>query len=459
MNHTLLKIVAGAALGNVPTGADAAFPEWNGPDGTLVHVQATLYSSLLASLLAAFIAILGKQWLNRYASVERGSVIDRGRQRKRKMDGMVTWKFGLVMECLPLILQAALLLFGYALSNYLFFINKVVASVVIGFTSFGLLLYLLVVAAATLSYNCPFQTPLSHILRLLIHFDDEHRKYLRRSRKWLGSIFQMRRWQRPKPGAPNGLGGVDTPGGSGPGDHIELHVANLPERLAPIFDKEIDWDVHILDSNCIAWMFDMSMEMDVATTIAGFIPEIIWYTDIRTVPLERLYNTVLKCFDRSSGRPILKPGLRDHAYLNAKALVHISIQHRCTGDVSADTAFNSIKNRHQFMKLGDYEGDSDLGSTLGIMDRVFGEFGPMDWQDYSFTIPHHAWMAHILLYRAWDLRRKGISVPDYIKEFVLHSHKLEPAPPASIAADCLFIAGLVLGIGLHLDDLLVIDKR
>ena len=75
MNHTLLKIVASAALGNVPTGADAAFPEWNDPDDTIVHVQATLYSSLLASLLAAFIAILGKQWLNRYASVERGTVI------------------------------------------------------------------------------------------------------------------------------------------------------------------------------------------------------------------------------------------------------------------------------------------------------------------------------------------------------------------------------------------------
>ena len=47
----------------------------------------------------------------------------------------------------PLMLQAALLLLGYALSNYLFFINKVVASVLIGFTSFGLLFYLLIISA------------------------------------------------------------------------------------------------------------------------------------------------------------------------------------------------------------------------------------------------------------------------------------------------------------------------
>ena len=56
----------------------------------MVHVQSILYSSLAASLLAAFIAMLGEQWLDRYAQVEmRGSVIDRSRHRQRKMDG--TW--------------------------------------------------------------------------------------------------------------------------------------------------------------------------------------------------------------------------------------------------------------------------------------------------------------------------------------------------------------------------------
>ncbi|KAF9789902.1 hypothetical protein BJ322DRAFT_993040, partial [Thelephora terrestris] len=62
MNHSLLKIIASAALGNIPTGADAAFPQWNGPDPTIIRVQAILYSSLFASLLAALFAMLGKQW-------------------------------------------------------------------------------------------------------------------------------------------------------------------------------------------------------------------------------------------------------------------------------------------------------------------------------------------------------------------------------------------------------------
>jgi hypothetical protein len=186
MNYALLKIIASSALGNIPTGADITLPVWNGPDGTIVHVQTILYSSLSASLLAALVAMLGKQWLNRYASVELGSIIERGRSRKHKMDGIITWKFDLVMECPPLMLQTALLLLGYALSNYLYVTNKVVASVVIGFTAFGFLFYLLIISAATLSYNCPFQTPLSRLFRFLVRFDNEHKKYLKRPGEWPG---------------------------------------------------------------------------------------------------------------------------------------------------------------------------------------------------------------------------------------------------------------------------------
>ncbi|KAF9647532.1 hypothetical protein BDM02DRAFT_3116874 [Thelephora ganbajun] len=104
-------------------------------------------------------------------------------------------------------------------------------------------------------------------------------------------------------------------------------------------------------------------------------------------------------------------------------------------------------------------GDSDLESTLGIIDRVFGNFRPMYWQGFSLTIPHHSWMGHVLLYRAWDLLRRNEPLPDDIKEFVLRFLRLGPPPSTPIVADCLFIIGLVLKIELHVDDLFVIDKR
>ena len=393
--------------------------------------------------------MLGKQWLNLYERVEmRGSPIDRSRHRQRKMNGIVTWRFDLVMECLPLMLQIALLLLGYALSNYLYSISKVVASVAIGFTAFGLLFYFLIASAATLSYTCPFQTPLSLIFRSLIRFDSEHKKYLERSWKWLRRIFSRKK-ERPRP----------NPAGP-PGDHIELLIADPTKQLSPLFDKDTDWDGYTLDSKCIAWMFEKSMDADVIMAIMRFIPEVVWHADIQTIPLERLYDTVLECFDHSTGHPLVIPKLRDKAYLSAKALVHLAIQRKCIGCESDETVFRSISRRHQIISK-DFKGDSNLESTLGIIDRVFrnSEPPPMSWHHFSFTAPHHAWMAHILCYRAWHVLEKGVPLPDDIKGFILLSLRVEPLPPAPVVADCLSTMGLVLGIKPRAVGPLVVDKR
>jgi len=450
MNHALLKIVASAALGNVPTGADAALPEWKGPDSTVVHVQAILYASLSTTLLAAFVAMLGKQWLNRYSSVKRGPAVDRCRQRKRKMDGMMNWKFGLVMECLPLMLQAALLLLGYSLSNYLFFINRVVAGVVIGFLTFGLLFYLLIVSAATLSFNCPFQTPLSLILRFFIRFDNQRGRYLKRSKKWFGYILtrMTKSQQRQRSGDPGCLGMFGVCHRSGLGEHVELDVTNSH----PLFER-VDWDGYQADSDCVAWMFEIPMDIAVTVTLAGFIPEITWNADTPAIPLERLRDALFNCFDHSFEGATLKRSLRDHAYTIAKALIHVAIQRMCIGEPN-EAIFASISGWNP-----DVQSYPELETTLGIIDRVFSDAKPIHWQNIEFTFLHRTWMGHILLYRAWDILGKGEPLPDYIRGFILNSFRVERPPSAQIVADCLFIIGLVLGIKVHLDDLAVGDKR
>jgi len=405
--------------------------------------------------------MVGKQWLNRYAQVEmHGSVIDRCRHRQRKMNGMITWHFDLVMECLPLMLQAALLLLSYALSNYLYTLSRIVASVTIGFAAFGLLFYLLIASAATLSYNCPFQTPLSLVLRFLIRFDNEHKKYLKRSRKWFGHIFSKKQWwPRANFGGCYGLGGFSASGGGGSGDHIELTMVGPFNKPSPLSDEAADWDGYALDSKCIVWMFEKSMDADVIMAIMRFIPEVVWHTDIQTTPLEKLYDTVLECFDCSTERLLVIPKLRNKAYLSAKALLHLAIQRKCVGNKSDEGVFQSISKRHSIMGSDDYKGDSDLESTLGIIDCVFGSSAPMSWQNFSFTPPHHAWMARILLYRAWDILGKGQRLPNDVKKFVLHSLRFEPLPPAQIVADCISTIGLILGIEPHTVDPSAANKR
>jgi hypothetical protein len=153
-----------AAFGNdIPS-----IPQWTGPPRPIVHVQAILFASLAASLFSAFLAMLGKQWLNRYDSADmRGSAIERSQNRQRKLDGVIAWYFHYVMELLPLMLQAALLLLGAALSRYLWGIDITVASVILSATSFGALFYIFIIVAGAASESCPYQTPGSHILRYL----------------------------------------------------------------------------------------------------------------------------------------------------------------------------------------------------------------------------------------------------------------------------------------------------
>jgi hypothetical protein len=65
-------------------------------------------------------------------------------------------------------LQAALLLFGCALSRYLWEIDVTVASVVLSVTSFGAIFYFFFVIVGTASEGCPYQTPAAHVCRHIL---------------------------------------------------------------------------------------------------------------------------------------------------------------------------------------------------------------------------------------------------------------------------------------------------
>ena len=166
--------------------------DWKLLDNSYVGVQCTMYASLAVSVLAACLAMLGKQWLNRYDQIEmRGTLIQRSRHRHRKMTGMAAWHFDITMEALPVMLQIALLLFCYGLSRYLWNVNQAVAAVIIATSSLGFVFYVCIVSAATASYECPYQTPVSLLLRLLVYYDFRKNEwYQRRAR----SLKSFRSW-------------------------------------------------------------------------------------------------------------------------------------------------------------------------------------------------------------------------------------------------------------------------
>ncbi|KAJ7769387.1 hypothetical protein B0H16DRAFT_1715849 [Mycena metata] len=132
----------------------------------IVIVQCLLYASLFTTLLAALLAVLGKQWLMYYqAAGSRGTIEERGLERQRKLNGLVKWKFEVVLQTFPLLLQLALLLFASSISLYLWTIQHSVAILVTFLTAVGLSSYIILLVSATIFSDCPFQTPLGPLLR------------------------------------------------------------------------------------------------------------------------------------------------------------------------------------------------------------------------------------------------------------------------------------------------------
>jgi Family of unknown function (DUF6535) len=89
------------------------------------------YGVLSTSLIAALGAVLGKQWPGHFIHCGRGPIVVHGRLRQQKMDVLQTWYFSAVLEALPLLIQASLLLFGIVLGASIWIQPTVATSVVL----------------------------------------------------------------------------------------------------------------------------------------------------------------------------------------------------------------------------------------------------------------------------------------------------------------------------------------
>ncbi|KAJ7245503.1 hypothetical protein C8J57DRAFT_1524220 [Mycena rebaudengoi] len=165
VTQQLLRILIHNANPSLFSGIDLTEPN-SGATTIVIIVQSLLYASLFSTLLAALLAVLGKQWLMHYdAAGSRGTLAERGLECQQKYDGLQKWKFTLVMEMFPLLLQLALLLFSAALSVYLLTISHPIAIIVIALTSLGTLAYISLLVSATVYPDSPFQTPLKILPR------------------------------------------------------------------------------------------------------------------------------------------------------------------------------------------------------------------------------------------------------------------------------------------------------
>jgi len=435
MNSALLELLLNVTVGNLPPGQAVSPSRWTGPSLAIRQVQAILYATLCTALFAAFLMTLEKEWMNQYRRTDaRGSVIDRCRERERKIGGVERWWFHIVTQSTPLI-QGSLALLFLALSRYLWEVDRMISSVVIGFTSLGFLLYIAMVAVSVLSFDCPFQTPLSLLIRSVV------KKVKVRWKIWHITITAN----------PAGLveGGLAAEAASLHALHRQVFHSPLP------LSREKGYR---LDARCITRVLRMSTRMDTIRLTMDFVQDVIWDSGINNVPLGWIYRKIISCFDFTLPQsPLLIPALRDIAYLSAKAFTHIQFQQHCIPQRGeSGTAGGAWRPDIPHTRLG-YPGsriDPDLGSALLMVDMAFGLKVDIPWDYYRLSPAHHLWVSHLFVYYALH---KPLS--DEVSVFVTYSLDPDKSPSDAVITDCLYIINIILGTRFRVDDLMRRDKR
>ena len=340
-----------------------------------------MYASLLISLLAAFIAMLGKQWLNRYLRNSGGSVIERCGDRQRKCDGLKKWPLRFFIESLPLMLQAALLLLACGLCRYMWSINASVAYTLIGLTGLGVAFFVAIVIAGTSSYACPFQTPASTTLR---GAPKRVRRGVRRA------LVHIKRWFRKL------VLGLFL-GGQVPGANPLVRVKY--QEYYPWLNPVSIHRTNINDVRCVSWILRNITDpeaLDAAIRLAGTIR---WFDDgiNPDIPYGLIVSTFEACFD-PAGK--LYPGSRDKAYYSGRAMVWINTLAKCKPKDFA-LRFPLSRERHEEAGL-----DPDLRQLLRVNQLE------IDWLDQwqviellvigpEYTPSHVQWTSDVLLRRSW----------------------------------------------------------
>ena len=476
----------------IPNATPTVPPIQSHPPSEIVTVNCLLYASLLISLLAAFAAMLGKQWLNRYLRHAGGSMIERCADRQRKFNGLQRWPFHFIIESLPVMLQIALLLLACGLCRYIMTINTPVACTLIALTGLGVLFYIMVVIAGASSYDCPFQTPgsaplrrlwtkigpritpivllVTNVLRTLggaiqrciyaVLLLIEARRHLLALQErvklriipilervqlatlhigfclpWIGLNICPSFLNPPLP---------TTQQGPGPPNSPETTPWFAPNKLAMIQKKNAD------NVQCVSWVLkDITNpeSLDAAIQLAGSIR---WFEDGTDV--KPLYNLIISTFDTCFGSDgMLHQGSKNRAYYSARAILWIHALAVCKSEEF--TQVFSFPTRRYRGPLSDPD-----------LNRLFFAFGwanphilinkLLDLSRY-FPQPHLQWTSSVLLHLSWATQ---IRPNFYLGSFKDTLEKVDASTPLDALFNLLLMCCNLLGSPVGEEALKIQDK-
>ena len=418
-----------------------------------------MYASLLISLLAAFVAMLGKQWLNRYLRHAGGSMVERCGDRQRKCDGLEKWPFHLFIESLPIMLQMSLLLLACGLCRYTWSIDTSVAFILITLTVLGILFYFAIVIAGTSSYECPFQTPASSRLRSLWKEIQRHKTLLTCPTTAIGPLWKnvthpititthrvkhtitgvtlgFNQWVHvtfgPRPPADYLLPVVSLeetqenphassqPSPPSPHDKLSSHQIDSPTPnagpshcnssssqetpthttgdLGPWLTQEDLTTIertNVKDVRCVSWILRNITDPEALDAAIRLAGTVRWFED--GISIEPPYSVIVSVFHAClDSTGIVYPGLSERAYYSARAMLWIHIRASCVSEEFANNfALPAVKEG--------MPGHQDLSFLLTQFDKrnlawllVYAE-----QVTKSNTHVHMQWTLYAFLHKFW----------------------------------------------------------
>ena len=438
--NALLKILINKVDNGTFSEHDASLPIWLGPPSTVIWIQTLAYASLSASLLSAFGAVLCKQWLGYFNTSRfgKGSLGERCKHRQRKLDELETWQVRTIIDTLPILLQLSLLFFGIALSANIWAQAHTVASVIIGTTALGVVFYSFTVIASLKSPDCPFQTPVSTMLKSVCQ----------------GVALMIRRpsWSAILSGSRKHLLGVFRGGydmvmkvthilrhhfGLRGRDDLESAIVSGPTLPSAALQlKQSVSSLKSLEARSIRWILETSTDMDTIIAAVRMVPEIDWLAeDNLTDLMDQLESHLYGCLDVTQELLSLT---RPRALLCLKAIMHLHLQRDLS--ISFRIRINGIDSMAHscFYNL-------PTDSELIILYCVQGLPVYEDLMSFSqsLSLSGRMWMAHMFTYRL----RKGDCATEFegcVIRFISACLDDETSP-GRLVADCLLSVGLLIG--------------
>ncbi|KAG8700794.1 hypothetical protein FRC09_005749 [Ceratobasidium sp. 395] len=161
-----------------PLNLTAPEPETFVAPVSAICVNALWFLSLSLSVSVSLIAMLAKDWARGYVAELTGQPYQQARKRQRRWDGLREWRVPEVITFLPSLLHLAL----FGLTVYLWSIHLGAAIPVLVVTGVSVVAYGVSTVLPLLDEHCPYNTPLSKLIRLF-----PKPQFVHHLKRWLSS--------------------------------------------------------------------------------------------------------------------------------------------------------------------------------------------------------------------------------------------------------------------------------